>query len=517
MRHPLRRRLRAAGRPLPAAEPDPQRAVPHPVIVGVAQATWRDAGAPDPIEMCAEVVAAAAGDAGAGGALLRRAGSLGVVDIASRRWSDPAALVAARLGLEPRERLRTTLGGDGPQVLLSDMCSRIAEGALDVGIVCGAEALATLAAAMKAGAEPDWPALDEGAAPTRVLGSERFPASDAEVAANLIAPVAMYPLFESALWAERGGTIDAHRARLGELWARFAQVAVANPHAWWRGAIPSAKEIATPGPHNRLVTQPYPKLLNSNIQTDQAAALIVCSDELARELGVDRDRWVHVHAAGHACDHWTVSEREDLHSSPAIRFAGRGALAGAGVTIDEVAHLDIYSCFPSAVQIACRELGVDPWTDARAPTVTGGLTFAGGPGNNYVTHALAAMAVRLREDPGALGLTTAVGWYLTKHATCVLGGGQPRRGFTAANVQAQVDATPRREAAAGIAGAATGEAASIVYGRDGAPAVASVTALLDDGRRTVASSGDAGVLAAIVDAPLAGRQLHLDGAGGFTL
>ena len=492
-----------------------QRAVP--VIVGVAQATWRGGDAPNPIEMCAEVVGAAARDAGAGDALLRRAESLGVVDIASRRWNDPAALVAGRLGITPRETLRTTLGGDGPQALLSDVATRIAAGELDAGIVCGAEALATLAAAMKEQREPDWPELDPDAAPTRLLGSERFPATDAEVAANLIAPIVMYPLFESALWAQRGGSIAEHRARLGELWARYAAVAARNPHAWWEGPAPTAERIATPAPDNRLVTQPYTKLLNSNIQTDQAAALIVCSESLARELGIDRDRWVHPLAAGHAHDHWFVSERADLSASPAIRLAAQGALGAAGATIDDVAHLDIYSCFPSAVQVSCRELGIDPWTDARDPTVTGGLTFAGGPGNNYVTHSIAAMVERLREDRGALGLTTAVGWYLTKHAVGLFGTAAPAAPFAAVNVQAQVDATPRRAGAAGIAGAATGETCSILYGRDGSPTVGTITALLDDGRRAIASTGDAALLEAIAHEPLAGRPLQLDGSGAFTL
>ncbi len=350
-----------------------------------------------------------------------------------------------------------------------------------------------------------------------MLGSERFPASDAEVAANLIAPVAMYPLFESALWAQRGGTIAEHRARLGELWARYAAVAERNPHAWWDEPAPTAERIATPAPDNRLVSQPYTKLLNSNIQTDQAAALIVCSERVAGELGIDRERWVYPHGAGHAHDHWFVSEREDLTSSPAIRLAARAALGAARATIDDIAHLDIYSCFPSAVQIAGRELGIDPWTDAREPTVTGGLTFAGGPGNNYVTHAIAAMVERLREDRGALGLTTAVGWYLTKHAVGVFGTSAPAASFTAVSVQAQVDATPRRERADAVAAAATGEACSIVYDRDGAPTVGTATALLDDGRRAVAATGDAALLAAIADEPLAGRTLQLDGSGAFTL
>ena len=487
-----------------------------PVIVGVAQRTWRDGDAPDPIEMCAETIGAAAADAGAGAALLRRCASIGVVDIASRRWSDPAALVAARLGLTPAETLRTELGGDGPLLLLSDMAARIAAGDLDAGVICGAEALATLARAMRAGTEPGWTPLDDGAAPTRVLGRPDAPSSELELAANLIAPVVVYPLFEHALWARSGLGLDAHRARLGELWAGFSQVAAGNPHAWSPQAR-SAAEIATPGPDNRLVTLPYTKLLNSNIQTDQAAAVIVCSVQAARDAGVPADRWVFPRATAHAHDHWLVSERDDLGASPAIRLAGDRALRHAGAAIGDVAALDIYSCFPSAVQIACRELGIDPFADPRALTVTGGLTFAGGPGNNYVTHALAAMTERLRGAPGDLGLLNAVGWYLTKHAVAVLGAAPPEKGFAALSVQPEVDAAPRRSVAAGYTGPATGETASVVFDREGAPAVASITALLPDGRRVLAKSDEPGVLSGLLETPLTGRPVTLTAAGAFAL
>lgn len=287
----------------------------HPVIVGVAQRTWREGDAPSPIEMCAETVTAAAADAGAGAALLRRAGALGVVDIASRRWNDPAALVAERLGITPAETIRTNLGGDGPQVLVSHLATRIEQGDLEVAIVCGAEALATLGRALRDRRDPPWEPVDDGVEPSRVLGADRTPATQPETDANLIAPIVMYPLFENALWALEGTTLDEHRARLGALWAGFSAVAAQNPHAW-SPQQRTAEEIATATPDNRLVTLPYTKLLNSNIQTDQSAALILCSDAAARELGIDRERWVYPHAAGHAYDHWFVTERADLHSSP---------------------------------------------------------------------------------------------------------------------------------------------------------------------------------------------------------
>ena len=487
----------------------------HPVIVGVAQRTWRGGDAPGPIEMCAETVAAAAADAGAS-ALLGRIDALGVVDIASRRWNDPAALVARRLGIDVGETLRTNLGGDGPQVLVSHLATRIQQGELDVAVVCGAEALATLARAMRDHRDPPWEPVDDGAQPGRLLGTDRTPATRAETDANLIAPIVMYPLFENALWARAGTSLDEHRASLGRLWAGFSQVAAQNPYAW-SPEPRTAQEIATPSPGNRLVTLPYTKLLNSNIQTDQSAALILCSDAAARDLGIARDRWVFPHAAGHAYDHWFVTEREDLHSSPAIRFAARSALAAAGATIDDIAHLDVYSCFPSAVQIGCRELGIDPATDARPLTVTGGLTFAGGPGNNYVTHAIAALVERLRADPDALGLSTAVGWYLTKHAVGVYGARAPGGTFVAAHVQDEVDATPRRASGAGVAGTAEAESVSLVYSREGEPTVGALTALLPDGRRTVAKTTDAADLAAMGVTPVTGRDVHLDGEGGVRL
>ena len=492
--------------------PDPR----HPVIVGVAQATWRGGDAPSPIEMCAEVVAAAARDAGAAGALLSGAEALAVVDIASRRWNDPGALIAGRLGIEPRVTIRSNLGGDSPQMLVSRLAERIVHGDLDVAIVCGAEALATVGRALRDERELPWEPVDDGAPPTEVVGNDRAPATPEETEANLIAPIVMYPLFENALWALEGTTLEEHRARLGELWAGFSRVAAANPYAW-SPRERSAAEIATPSADNRLVTLPYTKLLNSNIQTDQAAALILCSDSVARELGIDRERWVYPQAAGHACDHWFVSERENLHSSPAIRFAAHAALEAAGTGIDEIAHLDVYSCFPSAVQIACRELGVDPFAETRPLTVTGGLTFAGGPGNNYVTHAIATLVERLREDPGSLGLTNAVGWYLTKHAVGIYGTTEPQTPFTSADVQAQVDATPTRASGAGVAGAATGESASLVYSREGEPTVGALTALLPDGRRAIAKTTDPAVLAALSEAPVTGREVVLDGLGGVQL
>jgi acetyl-CoA C-acetyltransferase len=176
-----------------------------------------------------------------------------------------------------------------------------------------------------------------------------------------------------------------------------------------------------------MVSFPYTKLMNANLQVDQAAGFIVCSHDAAIAAGVPEDRMVFPHSGADAFDHWYVSNRWDLHSSPAIVAAGRAALELAGVGIDDIALVDLYSCFPAAVQIGAAALGLPLFGD-RPLTVTGGLTFAGGPGNNYVTHSIATMVERLRQgDAATVGLVTALGWYITKHSVGVYGTSPPMR------------------------------------------------------------------------------------------
>ncbi len=193
-----------------------------------------------------------------------------------------------------------------------------------------------------------------------------------------------------------------------------------------------------------MVAAPYTKLLTANIQVNMASGLILTSARAAEQAGVPQDRWIFIHAGAQAHERWHVASARTL-----VRLLRRSApRAGppcerAGVTIDEIAHLDLYSCFPSAVQIAARELGLAIDDPARPLTVTGGLTFAGGPGNNYASHAIATLMPRLRADPEAYGLATAVGWYLTKHAVGIYSARPPRQPFASLDPQPPLP-QPRR-------------------------------------------------------------------------
>jgi acetyl-CoA C-acetyltransferase len=239
----------------------------------------------------------------------------------------------------------------------------------------------------------------------------------------------------------------------------------------------------------------------------------LCSVQAARDAGVPEDRWVFVHSGADAHDHYWVSARHDLHSSPAIAACGRAALVLAGIGADDLAHVDLYSCFPSAVQIGAAELGLGLDEPDRPLTVTGGLSFAGGPGNNYVTHSIAAMVDTLRADPGSFGLCTALGWYITKHAVGIYSTEPPPSGFRWDHPQDKVDALPRREAIADYEGAASVESYTVMHERDGEPAMAIVACLLPDGRRTWANTNEPGLMKAMTLEEFVGRPVTVKTGG----
>lgn len=495
-----------------------------PVLVGAAQHSHRpgDGAVPAPHVFMADVAREAARDCDAANGpddVLRRIEVAASIDLFAWPVPDPAALMAAELGIAPRATVRTARGGNGPAALLGDLSQRIADGELDVALIAFAEAFTPFRDAMRGGPATNWPQQADGVMPTWSVGVDHDASSAAETAAGLMAPVVYYPLFEHALRASAGRSRDEQRAHAAEIWARFAQVARENPHAWTRDPPADADALGTPSPSNRLVSDPYPKLLNANIAVDQGAALVLMSAGAAEAAGIPRERWVVVHATAGAADHWFASEREALDRSPAISACGRAALAHAGIAIDEIAHLDLYSCFPSAVQVAARELGVDLLDPSRPPTVTGGLTFAGGPANGYVLHALATLVGRLRADPFAFGASTAVGWYLTKHGIAVLGGPDtaPARGFAHHDVQAEIDAMPRRSVVHGEACDAVVETHTALFDHDGNATIAFATGLDADGRRAVGGSQAPDVVAALAAGDPLGATAHFDGAGGVML
>jgi acetyl-CoA C-acetyltransferase len=439
--------------------------------------------------------------------------TVAVVDIVSWKYPDPGALLGRRLGVEPRTTVTTTVGGNSPQLLVNELAAEIARGDARAVLIGGGECVYTR---WRARREPktwlDWTQADDPPC-ARVVGDPRAGTNDYEMAHTAVAPTQIYPLFETALRSQAGRTVEEHQREVSELWATFAAVAADNPYAW--STVPySAEEIRTESVDNRIVTFPYLKRMCANIDVDEAAAVLLCSYDLARDLGVPDERLVFPLAAADAHDRFFFSERESLSASPAIAAAGRAVLDAAGVGLDNVARYDLYSCFPSAVEVALGALGLQGPNggDRRPLTVTGGLGFAGGPANNYPTHAIAAMVDACRRDPGSIGMVSALGWYVTKHSIGLYSTTPPEGGFTRVDpavTQATVDALPGRTTAGAYAGAATVEATAVVFEREGSPALAIVSTITPDGRRALANTRDAAVMHDMTEKPWEGRRVTL--------
>jgi acetyl-CoA C-acetyltransferase len=503
-----------------------------PILVGCSQITQREedpAKALSPMDLTEAAARQAAADTGAGKALLGALDTVLVVrSFADTSWrfgapfgqsSNPPRTLVERLGASGAERqIYTFPGGNMVQWSINRMFEMITRGELGAALIAGGEALSTQKAAQRAGLELDW--NEEPGGQPEMWGVETRGWNDVEDRHRMAGAIFAYPMFENALRHHKGRTVAEHGAKLGQLFARFAAVAAANPLADRRDGF-SAEQIATVGPDNPYIGFPYTKLMNANAFIDQSAALILTSVAKAKALGIPQDKWVYLHGCSDTYDHWYISDRKDFYSSPAMRVAGEEALAMADCGLDDMGAFDIYSCFPSAVQLACQELGL-ALDDPRGLTVTGGLPYFGGPGNNYVTHSIAEMMNRVRAKPGMKGLVTSCGNYVTKEAVGIYSTDAPDRAFAPKDpsvYQAALNADKGRTSIEAASGAAEIETYTVMHDRAG-PSYAIIMAILEDGRRCIANTAeDPELLADMVANDYMGAQgsvSHGDGLNIFT-
>jgi acetyl-CoA C-acetyltransferase len=484
-----------------------------PVLVGYGQVNQRDENpAVEPIDLMADAARAAADQR-----VLDAVDSIRIVNVLSWRYRDPGRLLAKQIGAENASTRYSGVGGNVPQTLVNQACLDIQKGRADLILIAGAETFRTRTRLRAKGTKPSWTSEAESI-PFAPGANEGEPlVGPAETRIGLLHAPYFYAMFEQALRINAEEPADAHRRRIAELWARFSAVAADNPHAWSRKAL-SGDEIRQPSADNRMITWPYTKLMNSNNMVDQSAAIIVASAESAKQLQIPRERWVFPYAGTDAHDTYAIAERADLHRSPAIRIAGKRALELSGIGIDDIDLVDVYSCFPSAVQVAAAELKLPLDDTCRPLTVTGGLTFAGGPWNNYVTHSIATMAERLVANPGQRGLITANGGWLTKHSFGVYGTQPPEHEFRWEDVQPAVDAEPTTEAKVEWSGAGAVETWTTPYDRSGSPEKVYLAVRTPDDSRTLAVITDVAEAASTVHEDITGAKVmvHADGTANLS-
>lgn len=473
-----------------------------PVLIGAGQFTYRGdpAVSPSPTSLLKIAAERAATDAGIGAGGLGAIDSLAVVGFTidspgSKRGmiphaTNPPATLSRMLGASPRWSVYSEMGGNTPQYLVNLLAERISRGEADLALTVGCEFLGSATKRATRGLDfDDWSAVEDETqdAPQRI-GDPRPGSTPYEIRHGLSRPINIYPIFENALRARDKRSITEHQARMGKLFAGFSAVAAQNPEAWFPTAR-SPEELVAVSEKNRMIGFPYPKLLNAIMDVDQSAGVLVASVRKARELGVPEDKWVYLHGCADASDLWYPLDRQDFHSSPAMRLTGKRALEMAGVGLGDIDVIDLYSCFPVAVEVGAEELGL-PLDDPRGLTVTGGLPYAGGPGNNYVMHAIAVMMDRLRAKPGAYGLVTGNGWYLTKQSTGIYSTKAPDTPFERedpAVIQRQIDALPHPEVIETPQGRGTIETYTVVHKREG-PFLGIIVGRDENGRRFAANT-----------------------------
>jgi acetyl-CoA C-acetyltransferase len=485
-----------------------------PIVIGVGEASERidapDYAALSPVALAAKAAEAAIRDAGG-------AGVAGAIDViaAIRQFevsgpNAPAVFgrsdnfprsVAARVGADPARAVLEVVGGQGPQHLVNEFAHAIAAGEAGAVLLCGSESISTVRHLMARGETRDWAEHVDGQLEDRGYGMEGLLTRDL-AGHGARTPIQVYALFENARRAREGRSRADYLLEMGRLFAPFTEVAAHNPHAMSPEAR-TAEDLATVTAENRLTSDPFPRRMVARDQANQGAAVLLTSAGRARALGVPEDRWVYL-LGGADVRERSVIERQDLSRSLASVIACQAALKAAGKSLADLGRFDLYSCFPIAVFNICDGLGLAP-DDPRGLTVTGGLPFFGGAGNNYSMHAIASMARRLRASPGATGLVGANGGFLSKYSVGVYSTAPaPWRGFDSAALQRDIDGWPAPALAPGFVGEARIETYTIDYA-GAAPRGVVVGRTAQDQRVVAAVDDEALVRRMIAEEPLGGK------------
>lgn len=497
---------------------DPERI---PVIVGVGQVNDRPADPDVGFDSLGLMVAALKrAEADAGGGWLTGIESLAIVDqLSFRGLGNLCGPLAAAIGASPAVNYQSAAPhGDTPIRLLNEAANRIGAGAIRTAAIVGAEALRTAAArAAKAGG-----GADTGYNALRAASNMRREPGYAQ-RHGLAAPVDVYPLYENATRAAWGQSLAEAQGESAAIWSQLSEVAAANDGAWLRKAV-TADDMLTVDDRNRPIAFPYSKLMVANSSVNQGAGFLVCSLAEARRRGVADDRLVYVGMGAAAKEPASILHRDRFDHSASMETSIRRTMELNRVTVDDLDHVELYSCFPCVPKMARRILG---WPLERPASVFGGLTFGGGPIGNYMSHAVVSMTDRLRGG-GGNGFLFANGGFATDNH-CIILSSQP---IAAAQFPQDFDYQAEADAARGpvpalvedYSGPATIESYTVFYARDGAPKGGVVVARTPTGARTLAhvDVGDTAMVAFLTDGAVepvgkAGAVVAVDGGFGWRL
>ncbi len=471
-----------------------------PVIAGIGQvANKDDERIVHPMELLEAAARLALDDAAIPA---HRVGAVLATPLSVYSPDDPSLMLAERLDLPPGLRKVTGYTGAAPQHLIAQACQAIIDGELDAVLIVGGIADASVRRAIRAGIAPPAPPTSrwsQGSGPmidglrdSRHLYYAHVP----EMAAGAGMPSAYFALVESAL--EPGMDPATHREALGRLLAPLTEAAAKRPDLAWFPSPRNAAEIGAPTPQNRLVAEPYTKLMCSFPTVDLAGALVIAAapeDTTAvRPLTIVR-----------GSEAVSPSGRPVFHRSTALERIVEVAQDASGIDLNDVAAFDLYSCFPAAVKVASNALGIGP-DDPRPRTASGGLPYFGGPGASYSIHGIACLVEDLRAHPGMLGGAVSLGGMLTDFALGIYAtaGGPCEVRDLGKHTENEVSTAETAD------GVAVVVASTVLHDTGTGPVAAPVIVTLPGGRRIGAKAGDPGLPAELAGQPsLVGREVTL--------
>jgi acetyl-CoA C-acetyltransferase len=484
-----------------------------PVIVAVGEASRKTVLGewPTPTQIAGSAIRAALADSGAADML---AAAIDCV-VATRSFEDSGVSVgtgspdnvpesyAKAGGVSATRYIYGDIGGQSPQALVNQIAGALRRGEMKAALLVSAEANGTAKRARKAGIELDWrmasdTAFEDQRADFAILDR-------AEIRHGIVSMPLAYSLIENARMAKSGLGHDVYSAGMAALWSAFSQKSLNRQHAQFPKHW-SAKALMEDADGNYQLTDIYRRWMVAQDAVDVGAALILTTAGTAQELGIAPDKMVWLTGAAEASEP-PISARGNIAGSDALCFAMGAALDQAAITATALGPIDLYSCFPCAVSAGIDALG-DPARALGDYTLTGGLTFFGGPGNGYAVHSLVAVVQGLRTDRSRPAMVTANGGVMSKQAVGIYGPAQPElpwSGDTAKGYQAKSIARDD---------APDGKARILSYVRPVTKDVAgSATLLLEmvDGARALAvlDDSDAAHLAGRIVNVSAGEKRHI--------
>ncbi|KAF9886170.1 hypothetical protein FE257_011995 [Aspergillus nanangensis] len=398
-----------------------------PIIVGVGEAKNPSTACSDaiePVELMLQAIANGLQDTAIPQTGIHSlAGDVDLMSVvANTSWpyDDLPRLLADQIGAKTCQTAYSELTGNSPVQMIDDTAQLIAKGQIEVGVVVGGEAFASVKSFIKSNTyPPPWTPPKSGLQKL-YYANDIDMLTGVEKTHQIGVPFQVYPLYENGFRAQQGQTILENHQESSHLYGQFASTAAGHPMAW------------NYGKHPQTASSINPLLMNAFNDVNISGACILTSTSYAERVGIPKDKWIYPLGAGRGEDAEEFWKRPNFHSSPAIAKALDTALKSSGIDKEEIDLFDFYSCFPIVPKLACQHLGIPLLDSPRPITLLGGLNSFGGAGANYSMHAVAEMTRQIRklhhEHKPARGLVLANGGVLTHENAICLSSAPPTPG-----------------------------------------------------------------------------------------